>query len=67
MDLLKRAAGVKFDDAWSRRITAEWGGTDVPIISLDDLVVAKRAAGTPQDRVDAANLEKARRRKGGKP
>ena len=66
MDLLKRAAGVKFDDAWSRRITAEWGGTDVAIISLDDLVIAKRAAGRPQDRVDAANLEKARRRKGGK-
>ena len=67
VDLLKQAAGVTFDEAWSRRITAAWSGIDVAIISLDDLVVAKRAAGRPQDRVDATNLEKARRRARGKP
>ena len=41
-------------------ILADWEGTPVRIIALEDLLANKRAAGRPQDLADAAKLERAR-------
>ena len=58
VDLLQQAPGVSFASAWQRRETADWGGTNVPVIGLEDLIAAKRAAGRDQDLLDAKNLER---------
>jgi hypothetical protein len=62
VDLLKHAARVEFAAAWHRRVVDDWGGVAVSIISLEDLVEAKRASGCEQDMIDARNLERARGR-----
>jgi hypothetical protein len=61
IDLLKEAPGISFRSAYERRVTASWGGIDVEIVSLDDLISAKRAAGRDQDQLDVKNLERVRR------
>jgi hypothetical protein len=38
------------------------GGVSVPVLSLDDLVANKRAAGRPKDLIDAMELERIRDR-----
>lgn len=60
VDFLKQASGVDFPDAWSRRVIDHWNGVPVSIVSRDDLVRAKRAAGREQDLIDARNLDRAR-------
>lgn len=62
VDLMRRVSGVDFPSAWSRRIEARRDEILVPVISLDDLVSAKKAAGRPQDRLDLEELERSRRR-----
>jgi len=60
IDFLRSIDGVRFEDAWPRRTLVQWGGVDVPVIGLDDLITAKRAAGREQDLLDAKNLERVR-------
>jgi len=60
VDILRVIPGVDFSDAFERRVETEWDGVPVLVISLDDLVNAKRAAGREQDRLDVIALEKAR-------
>jgi hypothetical protein len=43
--------------------TVDWGGVQVSIIGLDDLVAAKKAAGRARDRRDLKVLETVRRKK----
>ena len=57
IDILQRVDGVQFPEAFERRLQVDWHGTPVSMISRVDLVAAKRAAGRPQDLVDAENLE----------
>jgi hypothetical protein len=59
IDILKSIPGLEFRACWKDRRTIEIGDTTVYVLSLDDLLTAKRAAGRPQDLVDAAKLEKA--------
>jgi len=61
VDLIASIDGVGFDEAWSARRTWRLDeGLLVPVIGLDALIRNKRAAGRPQDLVDAAVLEAAR-------
>jgi hypothetical protein len=60
VDLLKSAPGVD-PVAFDRAIIVRSQGVDMRIISLDDLIAAKRAVHRTQDLVDAENLELARR------
>ncbi|MFT3852826.1 MAG: hypothetical protein QM733_08830 [Ilumatobacteraceae bacterium] len=57
IDVLTSIDGVEFEDAWTRRIIVEADGHDLPVISRDDLIANKRAAGRPQDLADVARLE----------
>ena len=58
VDILRRIDGVAFDSAYERRTQADWEGTAVSIIGIDDLIAAKRAAGRDQDLRDVRALER---------
>ena len=63
VDILPEISGVDFDVAWARRvetaIDAE-SGVVVPVISVEDLLAAKLAAGHAQDIADVAAIRKAK-------
>ena len=56
VDILMGIPGVVFEEAWSRRTEVDFDGLLVPFISRQDLITAKRAAGRPQDLLDAELL-----------
>ena len=58
VDFLTSVPGVEFDSAYASRKVAEVGGLAVPLISLHDLITAKRTAGREQDLRDVAGLER---------
>ncbi|MGB8222795.1 MAG: DUF6036 family nucleotidyltransferase [Polyangiales bacterium] len=61
IDLLQGVPGVEdFEGSYARRACVSIEGVDVNVIGFEDLLVAKRAAGRPQDLVDVARLEKVR-------
>jgi hypothetical protein len=63
VDILPEIAGVDFDLAWQRRVMATIDtatGLEAAYIAADDLIVAKLAAGRPQDLADVEALRKAR-------
>ncbi len=45
--------GLKFQEAWKRRETVWFDDLAVLFISRQDLIVAKRTSGRPQDLIDA--------------
>jgi predicted nucleotidyltransferase len=59
VDILMGIPGVQFDEAWERRVEVQFDDVSVTIISREDLIQAKRAAGRPQDLLDADSLEQA--------
>ena len=58
VDLLTGLTGVRFEEAYPKRVVAEIGGLSVPIIDRGSLAVNKRAFGRPLDIADAEELEK---------
>ncbi len=58
IDLMKQVPGGDFDAAFRARATFEIAHVTVSCVSKADLIAQKRAAGRPQDLVDAANLER---------
>ena len=65
VDILRRIEGVEFEAAYARRESVQWDNVPVSIISLDDLLAAKRAAGRERDQRDVKALERSRRKKHG--
>jgi len=59
IDILTRISGVDFQQAHDRRKTISLEGMDVPLISMEDLIVNKRATGRTQDLADVERLESA--------
>ena len=53
--------GVQFREAWKRRETVWFDDLPVFFISRQDLITVKRAAGRPQDLIDADLLLKSNR------
>ncbi len=53
VDVLMGIPGIKFDECWDRRIEVDFDGLNVIFISKKDLILSKRAAGRPQDLIDA--------------
>jgi predicted nucleotidyltransferase len=56
IDILMSIQGLVFEKAWENRNMVPLFGETVPLISLDDLIVAKRSAGRPQDLIDLDSL-----------
>ncbi len=57
IDLLTSASGVSFDQCWDNRVAVDIGDVNAGLFSAADLIANKRAAGRPQDLVDADILE----------
>jgi hypothetical protein len=57
VDVQTSTPGLRFADAWSRRKTVMYQGQVFFILSKEDLVRSKRAAGRPVDLEDARLLE----------
>lgn len=61
IDLLQSIPGVEdFERGYTRRTCVPIEGVEVNVIGFEDLLVAKRAAGRPQDLVDVSRLEQVR-------
>jgi len=56
IDLLTEIDGVDFQPAWARRDERVLDGLTVPVLSVDDLLVNKRASGRLQDLADVEAL-----------
>ena len=57
IDIINKIDGLTFSDASSRAVTTVIDGVPVRILSLDDLIVNKRASGRTKDLADAEMLE----------
>lgn len=60
VDLLRAIDGVSTADVLRNAVPATWEGTSIRVISLDDLIANKRAAGRAHDLADVAKLERVR-------
>jgi hypothetical protein len=58
IDILTQIEGVRFEDAWPRRLQTTFGAVSCGVIGRDDLIANKRAAGRPQDLADIVALER---------
>ncbi len=57
IDVLTAIDGVAFDEAWPMRLSAQFADQVAPVLSREDLIRNKRAAGRPRDLLDAKWLE----------
>lgn len=62
IDILRRADGLDTERTIDRAVRIAVGELSIPVISREDLIVNKRAAGRPQDLADVVLLERAARR-----
>jgi hypothetical protein len=57
VDIMPKISGIEFEQAWQRRVDVQISDDlTVPFISLQDLMVAKIAAGRGQDLIDVDSL-----------
>jgi hypothetical protein len=52
-----KTPGLEFDSAWRNRVELAYRGRPLIVVSRDDLIRSKRAAGRPVDRDDVRALE----------
>ena len=56
IDVMMAVKGLRFAEAWPRRVETQFEGEPMCLICKEDLLVAKQAAGRPQDLLDAEAL-----------
>lgn len=56
IDIMTSVTGLEFDAAWPNRIMATFGDVAAPVLGLDDMRKAKRAAGRLKDLADLEEL-----------
>ena len=59
IDVLNSIDGVEFGEAWAERLSANFAGQVVPVLSVRHLITNKRAVGRAQDLADLEWLERA--------
>ena len=64
IDIISAIDGLDYSEAVGRAVRMNVDGLAIKVISLDDLIVNKRASGRPKDIVDALALEKLKARSG---
>lgn len=57
IDVITAIDGVEFSDAWPDRIQTTFEGENVAVLSMNHLIVNKKAAGRLQDLADVEKLE----------
>ena len=57
VDIMTTTPGITFADAWSNRVTMEYEGVTIELVSRPDLIRSKRAAGRKIDLDDVGILE----------
>ena len=57
IDIITAIDGIKFELAYANRKMFRIEGLEIPVISLEDLIVNKRASGRTQDLADVEKLE----------
>jgi len=57
IDIMMGIKGLEFSDAWPRRVEAHFEDVVINLISKEDLLIAKQAAGRPQDLIDLDKLK----------
>jgi hypothetical protein len=57
IDILTGIDGVRFEEAWSRRVLVAIEDLQVPVLGLPDLAANKRASGRPKDLADLVWIE----------
>ena len=58
IEILNFASGLEFEKAYANRITGTIEGVEVSIISLEDLMINKKASGRYKDLDDLEHLDK---------
>ena len=58
IDLLTSITGVDFEDAYARRSEGVMDGVRMPLISVEDLLINKRATGRLKDMADVEEFER---------
>jgi hypothetical protein len=64
VDVLTALPALEFGSAWERSVITTYGGVEIRVLGLDDLILTKRTLGRPQDLLDVERLEAARKAKG---
>ena len=64
IDILSAVSGLSYADAQARAVAMTVDGLTLKVISLDDLIVNKRASGHPKDIADAMTLERMKEKHG---
>ena len=62
IDIVSAIDGLDYTEAVGRAVRMNVDGLDIKVISLDDLIINKRASGRPKDIADALALEKLKAR-----
>jgi predicted nucleotidyltransferase len=57
IDIMTNISGVKFEQAYANKTTISIEGIEVPVISLEHLIINKRASARTQDLADVEKLE----------
>ena len=57
IDIINQADGIDIDDCYQRKETVNIEGTDIFVISREDLIRNKRASGRSMDIADAEKLD----------
>lgn len=63
IDIVTSASGVDFEQAYANKQIVFLEGLEVPVISLQDLIINKRASGRTQDLADVEKLTSIQERK----
>ena len=56
IDIMTSVTGLDFETAWPNRVMATFGDVEAPVLGLDDMRTAKRAAGRLKDLADLEEL-----------
>jgi hypothetical protein len=64
VDVLTALPALEFGPAWGRSVVTTYGGVEIRVLGLDDLILTKRALARPQDLLDVERLEASRRTRG---
>ncbi len=59
IDIITSIEAVEFAGAWERRLLRSYDGVPISMLSIEDLIVNKKAVGRPQDLIDLSKLQAA--------